>query len=67
MSDTGVDGRKADPSKIEQLRNWPEHQFADDIVSYVQLAQYLREFFGPAFPEKRRPPRRYDKKGVDFE
>ena len=59
-------GRKADPKKVEQLRKWPEYKGCSCIVSHLAFANYLRECFGPEYPEKTAPLKKYLKKGADF-
>ena len=62
----GAHGRSVDPDKTKQLRDWPQYRRCEDVVSHVQFCQYLREFYGPDFPEKTKPLRVYSKKGTDF-
>ncbi len=62
----GGDGRKPDPPKTEQLRQWPEYVSCADITSLLCFAQYLREFLGPDFLVKSKLLRQYSKKGIDF-
>ena len=59
-------GRTADPKKIDQLRVWPEYRNCADIVSHLAFCNYLREYFGPDYPEETLPLKKYLKKGADF-
>ena len=59
-------GRSPDPKKVEQLRKWPEYRHCADIVSHIAFCNYLREFFGPDYPEQIVPLKKYLKKGADF-
>ena len=59
-------GRKVDPLKTQQLRNWPEYTSCGDVVSHLAFCNYLREFYGPDFPQVTKPLRVYSKKGHDF-
>ena len=36
-------GRKADPPKIEQVKNWTEPKTKEELVSFLCFANYLRE------------------------
>lgn len=65
--EVGVDGRRADPAKIEQLKNWPAYQSNADIVSHLFFASYLREFLGPDFVPKTDPLAKYRKQGASFD
>ena len=40
------EGRKADPKKVQQLRDWPEYKSPADILSHLAFCKYLREFLG---------------------
>ena len=59
-------GRRADPKKIAQLRNWPEYQSSADINSHLAFANYLQEFLGPDYNDRPQELRKYLKKGADF-
>ena len=60
------EGRKPDPKKIKQLREWPPYKGCPDISSHLAFCNYLREFFGPDFSAKTKPLRAYLKKEADF-
>ena len=60
------EGRKCDPKKTEQLRNWPSYKTCACISSHLAFCNYLREFFGPDYSAKTKPLREYLKKGADF-
>ena len=59
-------GRKCDPKKIEQLRNWPTYKGCACITSHLAFCNYLREFYGPDYSVRTQPLRNYLKKGADF-
>lgn len=58
-------GRKPSPSKIQQLREWPDYEGIEDLRSHVHFAEYLNEFM-PELPEVIYPLRKYLKKGALF-
>ena len=61
------EGRRADPKKTKQLREWPAYTSNADIVSHLAFANYLREFLGPEFSAKVKPLRHYAKKEFVFQ
>ena len=60
------EGRRPDPKKIEQLRLWPPYESCADIVSHLAFCNYLREYFGPEYPDQTSTLRKYCKKEADF-
>ena len=58
----GADGRRPDPKKIEQLRNWPEYNSCEAIHSHYAFCNYLQEFYGPEFVQKTKPVTQYMKR-----
>ena len=61
------EGRRADPKKTKQLREWPAYTSNADIVSHLAFANYLREFLGPEFSARVKPLRHYAKKEAVFQ
>ena len=57
--------RRCDPKKVETLRNWPEPQSRDDVVSFRAYCNYLKEFI-PGYHDMELHLREYTKQGVDF-
>ncbi|CAD7974212.1 unnamed protein product, partial [Amoebophrya sp. A120] len=54
-------GRKPTPRKVEQLKQWPELESKDDLVSFLAFVNYLREFI-PDYQRHRGPLAPYTKK-----
>ena len=59
-------GRRADPKKCKQLREWPDYKSPSDIESHLAFCNYLREILGPDYPEMIKPLRAYLRKGADW-
>ena len=62
----GRHGRRPDPKKVSQLKDWPSPKSCADIMSFLAFANYLRMYLGPRFVDKSMPLRKYTKKGSDF-
>ena len=59
-------GRQPDPSKNKALKEWPEEQSIEDLVSMFHFAIYLREFI-PDFHRIAAPLKPYRAKGAKWE
>ncbi len=58
----GLGVRRCDPKKVETLRNWPEPQSRDDVVSFRAYCNYLKEFI-PGYHDMEQHLREYTKQG----
>ena len=63
----GRHGRRPDPKKVSQLKEWPAPKSCADIMSFLAFANYLRMYLGPRFVDKSLPLRKYTRKGSDFQ
>ena len=61
----GLGVRKVDPMKAERLRQWPDPQSIDDIISFRAYANYIREYI-PDYCELIDSLKKYAKKGARF-
>ena len=59
-------GRRLDPKKVEQLRNWPVPRDQPALVSFLCFVNYLRTHMRPDWVEWESVLRPFRKKNVDF-
>ena len=59
-------GRRPDPKKIEQLKEWPIPKDAAALNSFLCFVNYLRSHMRPEWVEWEGVLRPFRKKGVDF-
>merc|ERR1712217_1019048 len=59
-------GRRPQPKKIEQLRNWPLPVDQAAVNSFLCFVNYLREYLPPDWVKHEQTLRPFRKKGCEF-
>jgi hypothetical protein len=62
-----VDGRRPQPKRIEQLKNWPEPVDQSAVNSFLCFVNYLREYLPSDWVKHEQVLRPFRKKGCEFE